>query len=88
MNKQKAIDDDTINAEVQLHISEEDYKMIDPEAPQDFEEKCVRFFPPMYMQRYCAISDILRSPKYKGKIRKVFYVPPQYSNRFSLSYGN
>ncbi|XP_043515367.1 myb-like protein A [Frieseomelitta varia] len=70
-NKQKAIDDDVINTEVQLNISEEDYNMRDPEAPQDFERKPITFSPPLYMQRYRAVQDILSSEKYEGKIRKI-----------------
>ena len=85
MNKQKAIDDD---AEVQLNISEEDYNMRDPEAPQDFERKPITFCPPVYMQRYIAVRNLISSEKYQGKIRKVSYVLSQYPNAFSLSYGN
>ncbi|KAK9306340.1 hypothetical protein QLX08_003025 [Tetragonisca angustula] len=68
MNKQKAIDDD---AEVQLNISEEDYNMRDPEAPQDFERKPITFCPPVYMQRYIAVRNLISSEKYQGKIRKI-----------------
>ncbi|XP_076280297.1 hen1 methyltransferase isoform X2 [Lasioglossum baleicum] len=45
--------------------------MIDPEAPQDFTARSPRFFPPAYVQRYVAVSDVLSSSKYHGKLRKV-----------------
>lgn len=31
----------------------------------------IRFTPPAYIQRYDAVRDVLTSPKYNGKIRKV-----------------
>lgn len=67
--KQKAINDDTINTDIQFKISERDYKIIDPSAPQDFEEKSIKFFPPAYLQRYIAVADVI--DKYHGKLRKV-----------------
>ena len=69
--KQKAIIDDTINTDIQFKISERDYKMIDPSASQDFEEKSIKFFPPAYLQRYIAVADVI--DKYHGKLRKVQY---------------
>ncbi|XP_078044563.1 hen1 methyltransferase isoform X2 [Augochlora pura] len=48
-----------------------DYMMVDSEAPQDIVARPIRFFPPAYVQRYTAVSDILSSPKYNGKLRKV-----------------
>ncbi|OAD61795.1 Small RNA 2'-O-methyltransferase [Eufriesea mexicana] len=70
-NKQKAISDDTINTTTQFNISEKDYLMRDPEAPQDLDKKPIKFFPPAYVQRYVAVSDILSDTKYQGKLRKV-----------------
>ncbi|XP_076755075.1 hen1 methyltransferase [Xylocopa sonorina] len=70
-NKQKAIDDDRTGTEKQLNISEADYRMRDPDAVQDPGEKSIRFFPPAYVQRYVAVSGVLNSAKYRGKLRKV-----------------
>ncbi|XP_054008797.1 uncharacterized protein LOC128892410 [Hylaeus anthracinus] len=73
VKNQKTMDDDAvIDSKKQLEISDRVYRMIDPEAPQDDEkENNIRFFPPAYVQRYTAVSDILASPKYQGKLRKV-----------------
>ena len=64
------MDNDTVNAEPELNITEEDRRMIDPEAPQSFEEN-IKFFPPAYIQRYAAVADVLNSDRYRGKIRKI-----------------
>lgn len=71
IRKQKAIDNDVTNTQKPLEISEKDYRMIDPEAVQDFNEKSLKFFPPAYVQRYVAVSEVLNSFKYQGKLRKV-----------------
>ncbi|XP_015433684.1 PREDICTED: uncharacterized protein LOC107189628 isoform X2 [Dufourea novaeangliae] len=71
VNKRKGINDAVTDTKKRFEISERDYMMKDPEAPQDYEEKSVRFFPPAYLQRYVAVSDVLNSPKYQGKLRKV-----------------
>lgn len=69
--RRETMDNDTVNAEPELNITEEDRRMIDPEAPQSFEEN-IKFFPPAYIQRYAAVADVLNSDRYRGKIRKVF----------------
>nr|XP_034194239.1 MATH and LRR domain-containing protein PFE0570w isoform X1 [Osmia lignaria] len=71
IRKEKAIDNEVTNTQKPLEISEKDYRMIDPEAAQDFKEKSLRFFPPAYVQRYVAVSEVLNSFKYQGKLRKV-----------------
>nr|XP_003699897.1 PREDICTED: uncharacterized protein LOC100881302 [Megachile rotundata] len=70
IKKQKAISNEVINTQKPLEISENDYRMRDPEAPQDFEQKSIKFFPPAYVQRYVAVSNVLNSPKYQGKLCK------------------
>lgn len=70
--RQKTMDNDTVNMEPGLNISESDRRVIDPEAPQDFEQN-IKFFPPAYIQRYAAVADILSSERYRGKLRKVFH---------------
>ncbi|KOC66014.1 Small RNA 2'-O-methyltransferase [Habropoda laboriosa] len=70
-NKRKALNDDAVIEEKQFKISERDYKLRDPEAPQDIEKHVVRFFPPAYIQRYVAVSDLLSRSKYQGKLRKI-----------------
>lgn len=72
-NKEKAISDDTIKTTTQFNISERDYMLRDPEAPQDLDQKPIKFFPPAYVQRYVAVCDILSDRKYQGKLRKVLY---------------
>lgn len=69
--KGKSTNDEAVNAEKQFKISESDYKMRDPEAPQDLEEHSIKFFPPAYVQRYKAVSDVLNNINYQGKLRKV-----------------
>ncbi|XP_033321982.2 hen1 methyltransferase [Megalopta genalis] len=71
VNKRKSMDDVVTDAEEIFEFSEADYMMVDPEAPQDFETRPIRFFPPAYVQRYVAVSDVLNSSKYNGKLRKV-----------------
>ncbi|XP_076653539.1 hen1 methyltransferase [Halictus rubicundus] len=71
LNRRKAVDDAEMDAGEQFTFSRADYMMIDPEAPQDFTAKPLRFFPPAYVQRYVAVSDVLSSSKYSGKLRKV-----------------
>lgn len=72
VKKQKAVENAMMNTEKQFVISERVYMMVDPESPQDNEDdKTLKFFPPAYVQRYVAVSDILNSSKYQGKLRKV-----------------
>ncbi|XP_076673709.1 hen1 methyltransferase isoform X1 [Andrena cerasifolii] len=66
-----AVDDVVTGTEARFDTSESPYTMRDPEAPQEPEEKPLRFFPPAYVQRYVAVSDILNDTKYRGKLRKV-----------------
>ncbi|XP_043253806.1 uncharacterized protein LOC122398197 isoform X1 [Colletes gigas] len=70
--KQKAVDDAVMDPEKPFEISERIYLMVDPETPQyDDNKKPIRFFPPAYVQRYTAVSDVLNSSKYRGTLRKV-----------------
>lgn len=69
--KWKAVEDDTIGTEERFKISETDYMLRDPEAPQNFEQKTIRFFPPAYVQRYVAVIDVVRNLVHKRKLRKV-----------------
>ncbi|KAK2584717.1 hypothetical protein KPH14_007050 [Odynerus spinipes] len=72
IKKRKITSNQARNVETPRIVSEEVYNMIDAEAPQDYEmTNIIRFFPPAYIQRYTAVSDIFLSNKYKGKIRKV-----------------
>lgn len=72
VKKQKAVENAMMNTEKQFVISERVYMMVDPESPQDNEDdKTLKFFPPAYVQRYVAVSDILNSSKYQGKLRKI-----------------
>ena len=71
MKKQPAVDDVVTGTEARSATSERAYTMRDPEAPQEHEEKPLRFFPPAYVQRYVAVTDILNDTKYRGKLRKV-----------------
>ncbi|CAK9812795.1 Small RNA 2'-O-methyltransferase [Anthophora quadrimaculata] len=70
-NKRKALNDDTVIEEKQFKISERDYNLRDPEASQDLEKHDVKFFPPAYVQRYVAVTDVLSSTNYHGKLRKI-----------------
>lgn len=68
---QKTMDNNTVNMEIELNVSESDRSVINPETPQNFEQN-IKFFPPAYIQRYAAVADILSSERYQGKLRKVF----------------
>ena len=65
------MDDVVTGTEARFDTSERAYMMKDPEAPQEHEEKPLRFFPPAYVQRYVAVTDVLNDTKYRGKLRKV-----------------
>lgn len=71
MKKQPAVDDVVTGTEARFDTSERAYTMRDSEAPQEHEEKPLRFFPPAYVQRYVAVTDVLNDTKYRGKLRKV-----------------
>ena len=87
--------DDVTGTEARFDTSERGHMMRDPEAPQEHEEKPLRFFPPAYVQRYVAVTDVLNDTKYRGKLRKVdithvsllFLSPRLGSYRFSVFFA-
>lgn len=71
VNKQKAVDDAVIKPTTRYDTFQEGCTMGDPEELQEYEGKPLRFFPPAYVQRYVAVTELLNSSKYQGKLRKV-----------------
>ncbi|XP_060812750.1 uncharacterized protein LOC132905464 [Bombus pascuorum] len=67
--RQKAMDNETVNTEPKLKLSESDRRMRDPEASPV--EETIKFFPPAFIQRYTAVADVLGCEKYRGKLRKI-----------------
>lgn len=54
------------------HI-DEDEEVDDQVFAEYDDEKGVTFYPPMYAQRYAAVSDCLMDDRWCGKLEKVIY---------------
>lgn len=71
LNGRKEKTEETVAPNQILNVSEADYRdFIQP----DYDSKSVKikFFPPVYVQRYNTVQNVLASGEYHGKIRKVF----------------
>lgn len=57
-----------------LNVTEADYRDSTQSEHIDDDEQnfVVKFFPPVYVQRYTTVLDVLASPQYHGKVKKVF----------------
>ncbi|XP_014608125.1 PREDICTED: uncharacterized protein LOC106788923 [Polistes canadensis] len=53
------------------HITSKVSYATDPDELEDYTPLNIKFCPPVYIQRYNKVIEILNSDKYKGKIRKV-----------------